>query len=271
MARNLMIAVLAVVVMGVYSGCSNPKVDDAHLQLTSQEQQSVDKGALPPDAGEVDVVEQVAATRSAYQTSLEELIAYYTSVGNEAKRRWATNELTTLKQMAQYRYLVPGEWVTQDMSATVKVEGAEALYKKAIGLYIDAGGYFIITSNAKLRQSLQLFNQLMTEYPNSTRIDESAYRAGQIYEHFKDYELAAVMYQRCFQWNDNTSFPARYRAAVVMDRKLKMRKEALALYKLSVQRESRYEDNTKYAQSRIYELSIPDTQLEKEAEGVLKK
>jgi tetratricopeptide (TPR) repeat protein len=271
MARNIIVAVLAVVVIGVFNGCANPKVDDAHLQLTEQEQQSVAKGALAPDAGEVDVVEQVASTRSAYQTALEELIAYYNSTGNETKRRWATNELTTLKQMAQYRYLMPGELVTQNMSATVKVEDADVLYKKALGLYIDAGGYFIITNNAKLRQSLQLFNQLMTSYPNSTRIDEAAYRAGQIYEHFKDYELAAVMYQRCFQWNDKTSFPARYRAAYVLDQKLKMRKEALALYKLSVQKESRYEDNTKYSQSRIYELSVPDTQLEKEAQGVLQK
>ena len=271
MARNIMIVVSAVVVMGVFGGCSNPKVDDAHLQLTPEEQQTATQGVLAPEAGEVDVVEQVAATRTAYQAALEELIAYYNSVGNEAKRRWATNELTTLKQMAQYRYLSPGEWVTQDMSATLNVEGAEELYKKAIGLYVEAGGYFIITNNAKLRQSLQLFNQLMTSYPNSTRIDEAAYRAGQIYEHFKDYELAAVMYQRCFQWNDNTSFPARYRAAMVLDRKLKMRKEALAMYKLAVQKESRYEDNTKFAQQRIYELSVPDTQLEKEAESVLQK
>jgi tetratricopeptide (TPR) repeat protein len=271
MARNIMKTVLVVVVISVLGGCSNPKVDDAHLLLTPQEQQTATQGVLAPDAGEVDVVEQVAATRSAYQAALEELIAYYKSTGNETKRRWANNELTTLKQMAQYRYLMPGEWVTQQMSATEKVEGAEALYKKALGLYIDAGGYFIITSNAKLRQSLQLFNQLIGEYPNSTRIDEAAYRAGQIYEHFKDYELAAVMYQRCFQWNDKTSFPARYRAAVVLDNKLKMRKEALALYKLAVQQESRYEDNTKYAQSRIFELSKPDMQLEKEAENVLQK
>jgi tetratricopeptide (TPR) repeat protein len=151
------------------------------------------------------------------------------------------------------------------------MEGAESLYKEAMRFYREAGGYFIITNNAKLRQSLQLFNQLMNEYPNSTRIDEAAYRAGLIYEHFKDYELAAVMYQRCFQWNDKTSFPARYRAAVLLDQKLKMRKEALTMYKLAVQSESRYEDNAKYAQQRIYELSLPDAQLEKEAEGVLKK
>jgi tetratricopeptide (TPR) repeat protein len=271
MARNLMIAAAAVIMMGVLGGCYNPKVDDAHLLMTPQEQQTVKKGVLNPDAGEVDVVEQVAATRNAYQTALEELIAYYKSTGNETKRRWANNELTTLKQMAQYRYLMPGEWVTQEMKATENVPGAEDLYKKALGLYIDAGGYFIITNEAKMRQSLQLFNQLMGEYPNSTRIDESAYRAGQIYEHFKDYELAAVMYQRCFQWNDKTNFPARYRAALVLDQKLKMRKEALAMYKLAVQKESRYEDNTKFAEMRITELSRPDAQLEKEAESVLRK
>lgn len=271
MARNIMISMLAVVVIGVFGGCRNPRIDDAHLLMSPQEQQIASEGVLSPDAGEVDVVEQVAATRNAYQSALEELIAYYNNVGNATKRRWATNELTTLKQMAQYKYLMPGEWVTQDMSASEVSEGAEALYKQAMKLYREAGGYFIVTSPAKFRQSLQLFNQLMNEYPNSTRIDEAAYRAGLIYEHFKDYELAAVMYQRCFQWNDRTNFPARYRAAVVMDQKLKMRKEALAMYKLAVERESRYEDNTKYAQQRIVELSIPDTQLEKEAETVLQK
>jgi hypothetical protein len=56
---------------------------------------------------------------------------------------------------------------------SLKVEDAEALYKKAIGLYVEAGRYFIITSNAKLRQSLQLFNQLMTSIP-TVRIDEAA-------------------------------------------------------------------------------------------------
>jgi len=271
MARNLTIAAAAAIVIGVFTGCYNPKIDDAHLLLTPQEQQTVEKGVLTPNAGEVDVVEQVAATRSAYQTALEELIAYYKSTGNETKRRWANNELTTLRQMAQYRYLMPGEWVTQEMKATERIEGAEELYQKAKKLYYDAGGNFIIFDEAKLRQSLQLFNQLVTEYPNSTRIDEAAYRAGQIYEHFKDYELAAVMYQRCFQWNDKTNFPARYRAACVLDQKLKMRKEALAIYKLAVQKESRYEDYTEKAKARIIELSRPDAQLEKEAQTILQK
>jgi tetratricopeptide (TPR) repeat protein len=263
--RTPLLAITALV------GCSNPKVDDAHLILTPQEQIIAEQGVLTPDAGEVDVVEQVAAARTGYQMALQEMISYYQSTGNEMKRRWAQNELKTLRQMAQYRYLVPGEYVTQDMSATETIEGAEALYKQAQKLYLEAGGYFIITDSAKLRQSLQLYNQLMKEFPNSTRIDEAAFRAGRIYEHFKDYELAAVMYQRCFQWNDNTSFPARYRAAYILDQKLKMRKEALALYKLSVQKESRYEDNTEFAQRRIIELSKADPSLKEAATDVLNK
>jgi tetratricopeptide (TPR) repeat protein len=271
MVRNLAIAATLIIAALVFTGCYNPKIDDAHLLLTPQEQKVADKGVLMPDAGEVDVVERVAGARAGYQAAMDELIAYYKSTGNETKRRWAQNELTTFNQMAQYRYLMPGEWVTQNMSATENVAGAEELYKKALSLYYDAGGRFIITDEAKLRQSLQLFNQLTTEYHNSTRIDEAAYRAGQIYEHFKDYELAAVMYQRCFQWNDKTNFPARFRAARVLDQKLKMRKEALAIYKLAVQKESRYQDNTEFAQQRIMELSRPDAQLEKEAVNVLQK
>lgn len=270
MARNLILVSLITAVITL-SGCYNPKIDDAHLLLTPEEQQVAEKGTLVPGAGEVDAVEQVAATRSSYQTALEELIAYYQSTGNATKRRWAENELKTLKQTAQYRYLAPGEYVTQEMKAVEKVEGAESLYKQAQQLYFEAGAYFIITNEAKLRQSLQLFNQLMKEYPNSTRIDEAAYKAGRIYEHFKDYELAAVMYQRCFQWNENTSFPARFRAAYLLDQRLKMRKEALAIYKLSVQKEARYEDNTEFASRRIIELSKADPSLMQEAESVLKK
>lgn len=270
MAKKLIAAFLIVVVTAL-TGCYNPKIDDAHLILTPEEQQVAEKGVLVPGAGEVDAVEQVAASRSSYQTSLEELIAYYQATGNASKRRWAENELTTLKQTAQYRYLAPGEYVTQEMKAVEKIEGAEELYKRAQQLYFEAGAYFIITNEAKLRQSLQLFNQLMKEYPNSTRLDEAAYKAGRIYEHFKDYELAAVMYQRCFQWNDNTSFAARFRAAYILDQRLKMRKEALAIYKLAVQKEARYEDNTEFAKRRIIELSKADPALLQEAETVLKK
>ena len=85
----------------------------------------------------------------------------------------------------------------------------------------------IIANKAKLQQALGLFNQLIQQYPSSDKIDDAAYKGGRIYEYLKNYELAAVYYQRAFQWNEATTNPARFRAAKVMDQKLRMRKEAL--------------------------------------------
>jgi len=50
-----------------------------------------------------------------------------------------------------------------------------------------------------------------------------------------------------------------------------MRKEALALYKLAVQKEARYEDNTEFARQRILQLSQADPSLKEAATDVLKK
>ena len=110
------------------------------------------------------------------------------------------------------------------------IEDADILYNEGVRLYRQAGGFLIITNEAKLRQSLGVFNQVIQQYPSSDKIDDAAYRAALIYEHLKNYELAAVYYQRTFQWNETTPYPARFRAAKVMDQKLRMRREALVLY-----------------------------------------
>ena len=104
-------------------------------------------------------------------------------------------------------------------------------------------------------KTLRGCNKVITDYPTSDKIDDAAYRAGQIYEHFKDYQIAAVYYQRTFQWDDNTPYPARFKAAYVLDKHLHMRKEALAVYRLAVLRESRYEGNTEYARKRILQIT----------------
>jgi tetratricopeptide (TPR) repeat protein len=129
-------------------------------------------------------------------------------------------------------------------------------------LYRQAGGLLVVFNDAKLRQALGVFNEVIQKYPSSDKIDDAAYHAGLIYEHLKDYELAAVYFQRTFQWNEATPYPARFRAAQVMDQKLRMRKEALALYKLAVEKESRYVENTEYAQIRIKALSQPAAEEE---------
>ena len=238
------------------TGCENPKVQDAHL-LTPDEVQIVESGVLMPGAGEVDYIEKLAAARDGYREALVNLITYYQSTGNAAKLQWARNELRTYEQMVHYQYLMPGEWAPEQLQATESIAEADELYAQAMSLFRQSGGLVLVTNEAKLRQALQLFNQVISDYPSSDKIDDAAYRAGRIYEHFRDYQLAAVFYQRTFQWNDQTRYPARFRAAYILDHRLRMRNEALALYKLAVEKEAVYQNNTEYALQRITQLSSP--------------
>lgn len=239
-------------------GCDNPKKRDAHLLQPQPVEVTAEPGAyLIPDATEVDYVETLAGSRDAYRRALIALVEFYRSVGNATKLQWAQTELKTFDQMVRYEYLQPAEWIPATLGATDSIEEADVLYRQAKSLYNESGGMIIVANKSKLREALGLFNKLIVEFPSSDKIDDAAYRAGRIYEHLKNYELAAVYYQRTFQWNEATSYPARYRAAWVMDQKLRMRTEALALYKLAVEKESRYTDNTEFAEIRIAELSKP--------------
>ena len=266
MTRISLIA--ALILPGVFFiGCDNPRTRDAHL-LDPQDIPAVsqDDVFLAPDASEVDYVENLAATRDAYRRALISLVDYYSSVGNATKLQWAKTELETYDQMVRYQYLQPAEWLPVNLAATDSIEEADALYQEARALEGDAR-LAVVVNKAKLQQALGLYNQLIQQYPSSDKIDNAAYKAGRIYDYLKNYELAAIYYQRTFQWNETTSYPARYRAASVMDHKLRMRGEALALYKLAIEKESRYSDNAEIAQMRIAELSAPMPEIEPEEEA----
>ncbi|MHC5158091.1 MAG: tetratricopeptide repeat protein [Planctomycetota bacterium] len=266
MTRISLIA--ALILPGVFLiGCDNPRTRDAHL-LEPQDIPAVsqDDVFLAPDASEVDYVENLAGTRDAYRQALMTLVDYYGSVGNATKLQWAQTELKTFDQMVHYQYLQPAEWVPENLMATDSIEAADVLYDEAKSLESQAR-LGVVINEAKLRQALGLYNQLIQQYPSSDKIDDAAYKAGRIYDHLKNYELAAIYYQRTFQWNEATSYPARFRAASVMDHKLRMRAASLALYKLSVEKESRYSDNAEIARERIAALSAPSPEPEEEAPG----
>ena len=257
MVRNLLI--VAIILGGLaLTGCDNPRRTDAHLLSAPEAIEAQETEVyLAAGAGEADYVENLAAQRAAYRQALGELRDYYRSVGNATKGQWADTELMTFDQMVHYRYIQPGEWVPENLTAMNSIEEADELYREAMKLYREAGELLIITNKAKLRESLNKFNEVIQKFPSSDKIDDSAYRAARIYEYLKNYELAAVYYQRTFQWNEVTPYPARYRAARVMDLKLRMRKEALVLYQLAVEKESRYVENTEQANLRIKSLSTP--------------
>ena len=264
MTRISLIA--ALVLPGVFLvGCDNPKVRDAHLlEPQGAAVVSPDEVFLAPDAGEVDYVENLAASRQAYRKALIGLVDFYRSTGNATKLQWAQTELKTFDQMVHYQYLQPAEWVPENLTATDSIEEADALYDQAKSLDTEAR-LGVLVNEAKLREALGLYNRLIQQYPSSDKIDDAAYRAGRIYEHLKNYELAAIYYQRTFQWNEATSYPARFRAASVMDHKLRMRAAALTLYKLAVEKESRFSGNIEIARERIAALSAPSPEPDAEA------
>jgi TolA-binding protein len=249
------VSMAAVVLPVVFiAGCVEQAAkDDPRFRLDSAEAAvAVDEGFIIPGAAEIDLVEQMAVHRSAYQAALAKLVDYYTTSGDATKLRWARREMESL---VQYRYLMPAEAMQAALAATDSIEEADGLFEEAKQLYWEAKKLVVIVDAGKFRMALRGFNKLITNYPTSDKIDDAAYRAGQIYEHFKDYEIAAVYYQRAFQWDQNTPYPARFKAAYVLDKHLHMRKQALTIYRLAIQEEARYEGNTEFARQRILEMT----------------
>ncbi len=245
------------------SGCFEQKIkDDPRFRADpAQAEKAIGEGFIVPGAEEVDLVEDMTGRRNGYRGSLKALIDFYEAAGDATKLAWAKREYAL---MPQYRYLMPGEALRADLRAIDSIDIADELYAEAVDLHKEAGGLLIIIDEDKLRISLNKFNLLIERYPSSDKIDDAAYKAGRIYRHFQDYEIAAVYFQRAFQWDSNTPYPARFRAAYILDRKLNMKSEALVLYQLSLEKESRYEDNAEFSRRRIRNLTRPVKQAEED-------
>jgi tetratricopeptide (TPR) repeat protein len=116
----------------------------------------------------------------------------------------------------------------------------------------------LYVSKKKLQRALNKCNELIKEYPTSDKIDDAAYLAGEIHEFFKDYSIAVLYYKRAFQWDSQTPYPARYRAANLLDYQLFERDKALELYRESLQKEKGYlnSDTVTSIEQRIAELTV---------------
>src|SRR5208282_5892826 len=103
-----------------------------------------------------------------------------------------------------------------------------------------------------------LFQQILTSYPQCDKIDDAAYQLGDIYESraYKQYRRAAQYFERCFQWNTNTQFDARLRAARLYDKYLQERSHAMELYR-DVTTHETDPKRIAEAEKRISELAAP--------------
>jgi len=249
MKSGIMLALAAMVFC--VAGCSEDRKNSSIYTIEPAKTIEVSYDANP-DASEVDLVEKLAQQRSEYFEALIELKGYYESVGNFRKTQWADRELAMLGEIPQYSFIISGEMTKEGVKSFVDVPAANAKYAEAKELYDKAKFMALIGDKPSLRKALAMFNEIIETWPNSSKADDSAYYAGQIYHFFKDYKLAALYYKRAIQWSpDFSGAPIRYRLASTLDYKLGRRAEALSYYKLALEKESGYSANEEMALSRI--------------------
>ncbi len=245
-----------IVLLNILVGCGDIDSSTAKLMLVSTKEAS---GSAPTlqvaEAGETDVVEQMMASRDAYRKGLETLVGYYSKEGNNMKLKWAQKELAALDSMPHYRYVVDAALAGPNLKPTASIPEADQLYKDAAALEDRARGAVVIIDENLLRQALEKYNLLIKQYPTSDKIIDAAYRAAGIYEHFKDYSVAILYYQRVFQWDPATTYPAVFKMAYVLDRHLHRYNEALELYQQAVNDEKLGFSYKTFAETRIAELT----------------
>ena len=206
-------------------------------------------------ASESDLIEQVAINRQAYRGGLASLIAYYEKTGNNMKLGWARHELKGLKKVPQYDYIIEAIVPGANLKAGPLMAEAELVYMDALRLERKAKTLGIFTNEDGLRSALDKYNELIEKHPSCDKIDDAAYRAGKICEHFKDYTIALLYYQRAYQWDPQTVHPARFKAAYILDVRQHRRAEALKVYQQALEKENLSKVQKELAEKRVKELT----------------
>ena len=248
MAR-MILTVLLMVLLNVLVGCYGP--DSGRSQFLP----STMKTVSVVDAAEADIIENMAASRMAYRRYLESLVAHYKKTGDNMKLGWAQNEMKMLNEIPQYSYVIEASVAGPDLEARDALGAANYLYDEACKIEKTAKRLGFIADDNLLRVALDKYNQLIKQYPTSDKIDDAAFRAAGIYEHFKDYTIALLYYQRTYQWDPDTLYPARFQAAHILDKNLSRRAEALELYQQALAKENLGSELKGEAERRIAELS----------------
>lgn len=178
---------------------------------------------------DIELVERLLAARRDYQTSLEQLRGYYRTTGDVERARWAEEELLQYHRIPKQAYRLELDVPVPTLQALHNIPEANELYIRALQ-YKDKGWGTEYIDNQ--RRAELLLQQLLTNYPQSTKIDDAAYQLGDLYEGkaYRQYRRAAQYFERCVQWNPNTEFDARLRAARIYDRQLNERTKANQLY-----------------------------------------
>lgn len=256
MTRFILTSNLLAILIALY-GCTESNSGRGQI-IADKVRQATDRHTVIEAAKdkEVDIIEDMSLHRRAYRQSLEALIKYYRDSGNYMKLEWSQKELGALDAIPQYNYIIEAAVAGPELKATEEIPEADDLYYEGMILEDEARKLILIKSSEKQRLALDKYNQIIRQYPTSDKIDDAAYRAAKIYQDFKDYSIALLYYQRTYQWDPDTVYPARYKAASVLDDKLHRRAEALELYSESLKYDPLNASEREYISERIAELSV---------------
>ena len=180
-------------------------------------------------AADLELVERLMVARRDYQKMLEQLRNHYLTNDPE-KARWAEEELRQYHRIPKQPFRLELVVPPPTLHANVNIPEANSLLIRAMQYKGKGSGVEFIDNQ---RRAELLFQQLITQYPQSTKIGDAAYQLGDIYEGkpYRQYRHAAVYFERCIEWNPTTNLDARLRAARLYDRQNLDRGKAVELYR----------------------------------------
>ena len=181
---------------------------------------------------EAALVQDAAKAREVYEKSLEKLIEYYVGIGDAAKIARAREELKLLRRVPRHRHIVMADMVGQSKAST-QIPEADKLYEDARAHQKRLA--LLGWKKKHLQEALDRYRYLLRKYPESDKAALAAYQMGEIYASFnmRDYVRAARCYEKCYEWSPYTTLPARYKAAVIYDKKLHKPQKAVEIYSLA--------------------------------------
>jgi tetratricopeptide (TPR) repeat protein len=198
-------------------------------------------------------VERVLAARREYVAALRDLLQHYRTVGDRRKEQWVEEEMRGFYRGAHPVYRLELDLPSPGLRPSRDVKEANELFRRAMS-YKDKGIGPEYQDNQ--RRAEVLLQELLTSFPDSTRIAEAAYELGELYEGrvFRQFERAAAYYERSLLWDPTSRSDARLRIARIYDRELRDRVRAIEWYRQVIEHDpspSRRQE----AQRRLNELN----------------
>jgi len=203
---------------------------------------------------EVDLVEQVLASRKQYQQSLANLYEFYAKTGDKERAKWAEEELKGFHLVTKPSYRLDVQDVPPPMlEARDNIKAANDLFKQAM----DYKGKGIANDYLLNQRRVELLlREILEKFPSSDKIADVAYELGELYEGkaFKQYARSAAYFERAYQWRKGSRTDAPIRAARLYDKTLGERSKAIELYREVIAHDTD-EARVKEAEKRLAELT----------------